>query len=120
NLGGLALAGPIPMDAFCNLTALQELDFSFSPLTGSLEFLAYLPALQYLDLLATDLTGEIPTALGKATALSYLNLARLGLTGPIPTNAFRNLTALQELDFSFSPLTGSLEFLAYLPALQYL
>ncbi|CAI5965781.1 unnamed protein product, partial [Closterium sp. NIES-65] len=138
-------------------------DFSFSPLTGSLEFLAYLPALQYLyapvplhftspcaldpllrtfkivrlfssflphmparrsiafvlsipsypwshtsalnspsvlpthgsDLHATDLTGEIPTALGKATALSYL-------------------------DFSFSPLTGSLEFLAYLPALQYL
>ncbi|CAI5972570.1 unnamed protein product, partial [Closterium sp. NIES-64] len=163
-------------------------DLSFSPLTGSLEFLDCLPALQYLyapvplhftspfaldpllrtlkiarlfisflphmparrsiafvlsipsypwshasalnspfvlpthgsDLHATELTGEIPTALGKATALSYLNLARLGLTGPIPTDAFRNLTALQELDLFSSPLTGSLEFLAYLPALQYL
>ncbi|CAI5965787.1 unnamed protein product, partial [Closterium sp. NIES-65] len=93
NLGGQGLAGPIPMDAFCNLTALQELELSFSPLTGSLEFLDCLPALQYLDLHATELTGEIPVSLGKATALSYL-------------------------DLSFNGLTGSLEFLDCLPALQ--
>ncbi|CAI7862706.1 unnamed protein product [Closterium sp. NIES-53] len=118
NLGGQGLAGPIPMDAFCNLTALQELELSFSPLTGSLEFLDCLPALQYLDLHATELTGEIPVSLGKATALSYLNLGGLDLAGPIPMDAFCNLTALQELDLSFNGLTGSLEFLDCLPALQ--
>ncbi|CAI5493271.1 unnamed protein product [Closterium sp. Naga37s-1] len=118
NLGGQGLSGPIPMDAFCNLTALQELELSFSPLTGSLEFLDCLPALQYLDLHATELTGEIPVSLGKATALSYLNLGGLDLSGPIPTDALCNLTALQELDLSFSSLTGSLEFLDCLPALQ--
>ncbi|CAI5517016.1 unnamed protein product [Closterium sp. Naga37s-1] len=138
NLAGQNLSGPIPTDAFRNLTSLQELDLSSNPLSGSMEFLAFLPALQHLyapvplnftspcvldpllksfkiscmrtqppicpplpthgsDLHATELTGEIPTALGNATALSYLSLAYINLTAAELHASLSALTRLAHL-----------------------
>ncbi|CAI5955815.1 unnamed protein product [Closterium sp. NIES-64] len=72
-LGGQNISGPIPTDAFRNLTALQELDLSSNPLNGTMEFLAYLPALQYLSLAFNYLTtGELPDSLSALTRLAHL------------------------------------------------
>ncbi|CAI5493824.1 unnamed protein product, partial [Closterium sp. Naga37s-1] len=72
-LGSQNLSGPIPMDAFRNLTSLQELDLSSNPLNGTMEFLAYLPALQYLSLAFNYLTsGELPDSLSALTRLAHL------------------------------------------------
>ncbi|CAI5465797.1 unnamed protein product [Closterium sp. Yama58-4] len=120
NLAGQNLSGPIPMDAFRNLAALQELDLSSNPLTGSLEFLCFLPFLQYLDLHGTGLTGEIPTALGKATALSYLSLAYINLTTAELPASLSALTNLAHLDLSYLKVTSVPSWIARLPHLQFL
>ncbi|CAI7889719.1 unnamed protein product [Closterium sp. NIES-53] len=114
------ISGPIPTESFTNLTSLRELDLSSNPLDGSLEFLAYLPSLQYLDLHATELTGEIPAALGNATALSYLSLGGLNLTaGQLPAS-LSALTNLTYLDLSYLKFASVPSWIAQLPKLQFL
>ncbi|CAI5493291.1 unnamed protein product [Closterium sp. Naga37s-1] len=64
--------------------------------------------------------GTLPADIGAFNALQVLRLPKQNLSGPIPTESFTNLTSLRELDLSSNPLDGSLEFLGYLPSLQYL
>ncbi|CAI5517017.1 unnamed protein product [Closterium sp. Naga37s-1] len=120
NLRGQDLSGPIPTDAFRNLTSLQELNLSFNPLNGSLEFLAFLPALQYLDLHATQLTGEIPAALGNATALSFLSLAGTNLTASELPASLSALTKLAHIDLSFLQFSSVPSWIARLAQLTFL
>lgn len=59
----------------------------------------------YLD--NNDLSGNIPTSLGKCKQLLMINLAINNLQGPIPSELI-NSTALVGLDLSTNYLTGSI------------
>ncbi|KAK4492991.1 hypothetical protein RD792_000039 [Penstemon davidsonii] len=52
-----------------------------------------LPELQTLDLSSNQFVGEIPSSLGRLTRLSYLRLSKNNLTGQIP-GSVANLTGL--------------------------
>ena len=54
-----------------------------------------------------DLTGEIPSDIGKLTNLTHLALGLNKLTGPIPSE-IGNLTKLDYLDLSNNQLTGQI------------
>ena len=79
-------------------TSLERLDLSNSNLTGEIpDALGNLVDLRYLDLSGNALTGEIPAELGGLTKLEVLRLhGNTGLAGPLPAT-FTNLVVLETL-----------------------
>ena len=68
-----------------------------------------LKKLERLDIVDCDITGEIPTDIGKCLPrLQYCNLSHNKLTGVIPTS-LRYMKNLQVLKLSFNQLGGHLE-----------
>ncbi|MYB62452.1 MAG: hypothetical protein F4X69_13875 [Gemmatimonadetes bacterium] len=87
---------------------LQRLDLSDSNLTGEIPAaLGNLVDLRYLDLSGNALTGEIPAALGNLTKLEVLKLhGNADLAGQLPAT-FTNLVALETLTLSGTQLCAS-------------
>ncbi|GFQ01722.1 probable LRR receptor-like serine/threonine-protein kinase at2g23950 [Phtheirospermum japonicum] len=67
--------------------------------------LGKLPKLQAIDLSDNLLTGQIPSSLSQLKTLQYLRLNNNSLNGAIPM-ALGNLTQLTFLDLSFNNLSG--------------
>ena len=59
----------------------------------------------HLDLNRNNLTGSIPSALGRLTHLQYLNLSGNQLSGPLPSSVV-NLTRMREGESQWQPVAG--------------
>ena len=105
DLSSNGLNGEIPT-ALWNLTKLQFLDLSGSPLLrGRIPSeVGNLTDLTRLSIWSNQVTGEIPPELGNLTRLTTLILTGNELTGPIPPE-IGNLTNLDTLMLG-GPLTG--------------
>nr|XP_043609996.1 DNA damage-repair/toleration protein DRT100-like [Erigeron canadensis] len=66
-----------------------------------------LPHLRILDLIGNQLTGPLPSDIGKLSKLTVLNVAYNKLSGQIPPSIV-NLKSLMHLDLSNNQLTGPL------------
>ena len=63
--------------------------------------------LTHLDLNRNNLTGSIPSALGRLVRLQYLNLSGNELSGPLPSSVV-NLTRMREVNLSNNRLRGTI------------
>jgi len=97
---------------------LIKLDLQSNQLSGSIPTsLGKLTELQQLDLSSNQLSGSIPSSLGQLTQLGYLLLSNNQLSGPIPS-FLGNLTVY--LDLSYNQLSGTIpSSLGKLPRLGY-
>lgn len=108
------LIGPIPGSFFTSAT-LKSLNLSgnqFSgpiPLQGShineLIVQTPYPQMEFLDLSANSLTGDLPSDIGNMGSLRLLNLASNGFSGDLPSELSK-LTILEILDLSDNKFTG--------------
>ncbi|XP_043807964.1 probable LRR receptor-like serine/threonine-protein kinase RFK1 isoform X3 [Manihot esculenta] len=105
-LKGHNLPGVLPPQ-LVKLPYLQEIDFAYNLLNGSIPLeWASLP-LTSISLLVNRLSGEIPKELGNITTLKYLCLEANQFSGVIPSELGK-LINLQILMLSSNLLTGNL------------
>ena len=114
------LSGAIPAgtDSMSNPTGLAKLTnlrwllLHYNQLSGTIPTeLGSLTNLQYLYLHYNRLSGAVPTELGKLANLIWLYLYNNPLSGSVPSGwggTTHPLTALTQLDLSFTTLTGTL------------
>lgn len=109
-LEGNSITGQIPrtMGDLCNLT---ELDLSNNKIYGELTDLldglsrcAQGTPLSSLNVQGNNLSGRVPTSLGKLSRIQNLRLSSNSLHGDIAGAHFSNLTDLYFLDISSNPL----------------
>ncbi|ESQ28455.1 hypothetical protein EUTSA_v10019658mg, partial [Eutrema salsugineum] len=105
---GTGLSGPIPL-SFSNLTSLRELSLGDISNIGSssLEFIKGMKSLSILVLRNSNLTGTIPSNIGKNSNLQQVDLSFNKLHGPIPASLL-NLNQLTHLFLGNNTLDGSL------------
>nr|KAJ0194139.1 hypothetical protein LSAT_V11C800442610 [Lactuca sativa] len=96
------LTGPIPK-SLGRLRHLDVLDLSTNDLTGPIP--TFLGKLSVIDLSWNQLMGSIPKSFGNIATLRVIKLSNNQLNGSIP-ESFRNLAALRELDLANNQLTG--------------
>ncbi|XP_016683985.1 brassinosteroid LRR receptor kinase-like [Gossypium hirsutum] len=102
-------AGQIP-EEIGNLLGLELLSITaIKGLTGSLpnDMCQHLPKLEVLYLYSNELSGNIPSSMGKCSNLKNLSLSLNQLTGIIP-RSIGNLTQLRELYLGFNNLEGQI------------
>ncbi|XP_021669949.2 probable LRR receptor-like serine/threonine-protein kinase RFK1 [Hevea brasiliensis] len=105
-LKGYNLPGVLPSQ-LVKLPYLQEIDFAYNLLNGSMpREWASLP-LTSISVLVNRLSGEIPKELGNITTLTYLCLEANQFSGAIPSELGK-LINLQTLILSSNLLTGNL------------
>jgi Leucine-rich repeat (LRR) protein len=93
---------------------LQRLDIGRCNLTGQIPSeLGKMRKLKYLHLIYNQLTGPIPSFIGNLSNLNFLDLGANQLTGPVPWT-LGNLRSLEYLSISYNHLEGNLDFLASL------
>lgn len=113
------LPGTLP-NFSANQDALRLFSAGNNNLSGNVErFFSATPstALLAVNLMKNELTGSIPTSIGKYTKLVLLAMSENLLSGPIPSELGR-LTNLQELYLAGNSLTGTVPgSLALLPKL---
>ncbi|PIN06696.1 Serine/threonine protein kinase [Handroanthus impetiginosus] len=100
------LPGILPPN-IARLRYLQDIDFAYNLLTGTIPRKWASTQLNSISVLVNRLTGEIPTELGNMTNLTYLNLEANYFSGPIPPDIGK-LTNLKSLILSSNQLTGQL------------
>ncbi|GJP56744.1 hypothetical protein CLOM_g15796 [Closterium sp. NIES-68] len=115
------LSGALPPYALGRLWRLTYLSMANSrQLKGTLHALALPPALAFLDLSYTAVSGALPHAFSNLTSLAYLDLTGTPVSGPIPSTVSR-ITKLAHLDLSFTSISGELpSTLSALSRLSYL
>ncbi|XP_052153522.1 receptor-like protein 1 [Oryza glaberrima] len=108
--------------AFGDLQNLRELYLSSNQFSGSLPtFLFSLPHIELLDLSANLLEGPIPISISSNLSLSLKNIrfSQNNLSGTFPFIWLRNLTKLEEIDFSGNPnLAVDINFPGWIPPFQ--
>ncbi|KAI3800025.1 hypothetical protein L1987_35332 [Smallanthus sonchifolius] len=106
-----SLTGFLPTWVF--QLGLQAVLFSDNKLTGSINVAvtssidASHQNLQFLDISHNELSGEIPSDIGKFSSLRFLNMSKNSLTGGIPETVGK-LKALNSIDLSENQLNGSI------------
>ncbi|KAI3809198.1 hypothetical protein L1987_25168 [Smallanthus sonchifolius] len=106
-----SLTGFLPTWVF--QLGLQAALFSGNKLTGSINgaFTSSINIshqnLQVIDISHNELSGEIPSDIGRFSSLRFLNMSTNSLTGEIP-NTVGKLKALDSLDLSVNWLNGSI------------
>jgi Leucine-rich repeat (LRR) protein len=107
NLSFSCLSGGIPLE-LGGLSSLQRLDFMYNNLSGAIPpELGELSNLQRLYLSGNQLSGNIPVELGGLSNLLTLYLDGNELDGDIPVEIGR-LSNLLFLDLSYNQLSGSI------------
>jgi Leucine-rich repeat (LRR) protein len=107
NLAGNRFTGPIPAEVG-NLSNLTHLALSDNQFSGKIPpQLGDLTALTQLDLGGNQLDGLLPPALGKLTNLTHLSLYDNEVTGALP-GEFANLTNLRYLNLAHNAFDGAL------------
>lgn len=100
------LEGPVPANMSVNLIRLRLGGNALNGLVPSTSF-GSLQSLTYLELDNNQLTGPIPSELGKCRKLALLNLAHNNLSGPIPVE-LSDISNLQGLNLQFNNLVGEI------------
>ncbi|KAK4386524.1 putative LRR receptor-like serine/threonine-protein kinase RFK1 [Sesamum angolense] len=100
------LPGVLPVN-IVKLPYLQEIDFAYNLLSGTIPLEWASTQLNYVSVLVNRLSGEIPNELGNITSLTYLNLEANNFSGPIPSDIGK-LINLKTLILSSNQLTGQL------------
>ncbi|XP_062012890.1 probable LRR receptor-like serine/threonine-protein kinase RFK1 isoform X1 [Rosa rugosa] len=103
---GYSLPGLLPPQ-LVNLPYLQEIDFAFNYLNGTIPKEWASMKLTYISVLANRLSGEIPKELGNITTLTYLSFEANRFSGVLPPE-LGNLINLRTLMLSSNQLTGNL------------
>ena len=108
------LQGNLPPD-LCFALSLQFLSIKGEPgmkfgLSGKLDGLSALSALQLVDLHYNKFTGSLPSFARSSTTISYLSLASNALTGTIPQD-YARLSKLSILGLAHNRLSGNLDFI---------
>ncbi|MCE0481616.1 hypothetical protein HAX54_039491 [Datura stramonium] len=100
------LEGPVPANMSVNLIRLR---LGQNALNGSFPSASFasLQSLTYLELDNNQLTGPIPSELGKCQNLALLNLAQNKLNGAIPVE-LGDISNLQVLSLQFNNLVGEI------------
>ncbi|RWW45038.1 hypothetical protein BHE74_00049170 [Ensete ventricosum] len=107
NIGG---AIPSSMGNLCNLSDLDASENRIKgQLTGFIEGLSRCrsSSIWYLRLQNNEISGAIPSKIGKLQSLIRLNLGSNSLSGPIPAS-LGNMVALSDLNLSSNSLVGAL------------
>ncbi|KAL7587204.1 hypothetical protein Lser_V15G40468 [Lactuca serriola] len=102
NLRNNRLTGRIPK-SLGRLRHLDVLDLSTNDLTGPIP--TFLGKLSVIDLSWNQLMGSIPKSFGNIATLRVIELSNNQLNGSIP-ESFRKLAALRQLDLANNQLTG--------------
>ncbi|XP_073280894.1 probable LRR receptor-like serine/threonine-protein kinase RFK1 [Primulina huaijiensis] len=100
------LPGTLP-PSILKLPYLQDVDFAYNLLTGTIPKEWALTRLNFISVLVNRLSGEIPKLLGNITSLTYLNLEANQFSGTIPSE-LGSLINLNTLMLSSNQLTGQL------------
>ncbi|PPD80010.1 hypothetical protein GOBAR_DD23068 [Gossypium barbadense] len=114
------LTGPIPSSIF-NISSLQAIHLSSTSLSDSLpnDMCQHLPQLEWLSMNSNELSGNIPSSIGKCNNLRILSLSINKFTGIIP-RSIGNLTQLEELYLALNNLEGNLPSMTNALKLEYL
>ncbi|KAK6281377.1 hypothetical protein POUND7_015202 [Theobroma cacao] len=105
--------GSIPKVSRGSLCNLWWMDLSDNVISGEInEFIEALSGcsnntLDYLDLSANNLEGNLPESLGFLKYLDYLQLAQNSFSGSLP-RSIGNLSSLTVLDLSFNLMNGTI------------
>ncbi|KAM3360922.1 LRR receptor-like serine/threonine-protein kinase RGI5 isoform X1 [Capsicum galapagoense] len=107
-LGQNSLNGLFPSASFGSLHSLTYLELDNNQLSGSIPSeLGKCKKLALLNLAQNNLSGVIPVELGDISDLQVLSLQYNNLVGEIPSN-ISQLNKLQRLNFSWNSLNGSI------------
>ncbi|CAK9148059.1 unnamed protein product [Ilex paraguariensis] len=101
-----SLPGMLPPE-LVKLTHLQEIDFAYNYLSGTIPLEWASTQLTLISVLANRLSGEIPKELGNITSLTYLDLEANQFSGTVPPELGK-LINLKTLMLSSNRLTGKL------------
>ncbi|GFZ20650.1 leucine-rich repeat (LRR) family protein [Actinidia rufa] len=95
--------------AICRLNRLSSLTIAdWKGISGIIPpCIANLPFLRILDLIGNNISGEIPTDIGRLSRLTVFNVADNRLTGTIP-RSITNLSSLMHLDLRSNQISGTL------------
>ncbi|CAM0908269.1 unnamed protein product [Alopecurus aequalis] len=109
SLRGLGLRGELHNLNFSALATLTSIQLAHNQIRGSFPpaLPSSLPNLRHLMLQENELSGKIPTQIGKLENLATLVLSNNHLSGPIPSE-LGHLKKLVRLDFSSNNLSGSI------------
>ncbi|KAF2545835.1 hypothetical protein F2Q70_00021232 [Brassica cretica] len=100
------LPGTLPPE-IQKLPYLQEIDFAYNYLNGTIPLEWTMTNLTTISLLVNRLSGPIPKEVGDMTSLTSLDLESNAFTGTIPEE-LGNLANLEKLLLSSNKLTGGL------------
>uniref|UniRef100_A0A1U8AX54 non-specific serine/threonine protein kinase n=1 Tax=Nelumbo nucifera TaxID=4432 RepID=A0A1U8AX54_NELNU len=107
NLFKAALQGKLDNFDFSSFPNLLRLDLSDNQLSGTIPtHIGKLTRLTYLDLSVNQLSGVLPLSLANLSNLSELYLSNNALTGELHPHLFSNWTRLTNLDLQYNNLTG--------------
>uniref|UniRef100_A0A0D3C221 Leucine-rich repeat-containing N-terminal plant-type domain-containing protein n=1 Tax=Brassica oleracea var. oleracea TaxID=109376 RepID=A0A0D3C221_BRAOL len=96
-----SFSGPIPVEVFCEMKNLRELDLSENHFVGQLPLcLGSLKKLRVLDLSSNQFSGNLPSSFSSLESLEYLSLLNNNFKGILSLNPLANLTKLKVLKLS--------------------
>ncbi|KAH9797474.1 putative LRR receptor-like serine/threonine-protein kinase RFK1 [Citrus sinensis] len=101
-----SLPGTLPPQ-IVNLPYLENVDFAYNYLHGSIPREWASMQLKYISVFANRLSGNIPSHLGNITSLTYLDLEENQFSGTIPQE-LGNFVNLETLRLSSNRLIGNL------------
>ncbi|KAL0670503.1 hypothetical protein Bca4012_033207 [Brassica carinata] len=107
-----SFSGPIPVEVFCEMKNLRELDLSENHFVGQLPLcLGSLKKLRVLDLSSNQFSGNLPSSFSSLESLEYLSLLNNNFKGILSLNPLANLTKLKKnlrlVDLSSNKLSGN-------------
>ncbi|CDY35359.1 BnaA04g14880D [Brassica napus] len=107
-----SFSGPIPVEVFCEMKSLRELNLRENQFVGQLPLcLGSLKKLRVLDLSSNQFNGNIPSSFISLESLEYISLSDNNFSGIFSLNPLTNLTNLKKnlrlVDLSSNTLSGN-------------